>query len=280
MKRFTRAILCVFAASLLTAASSYQINYGTNQNITEWSTCKNVANSSPTGKALFVPTNTSTEWSQFYSNAPAGVTISDCPAAGLVYGGFAEAYKTTSGTNNVTVPAGVAAGDLLVFFDLNNGGSSLPTLTYPSGFTALVNKSVSDVANGIYFRWAASYKRAAGNEGGTNIHGMTVKSAGNATSVVAVFKGPFTTYTPGGWVAHENSLSTYTLPLTGVTAPFIVIAWGAGAGVTWTTFSPAGTNVTMPKGGILTYRNEPTATTTTQSIKGGNNHIYGYIKYQ
>lgn len=85
MKRFTRSVLCVFAASLLTAASSYQINYGANQDITEWSTCKNVSNSSPTGKALFVPTNTSTEWAAFYNASIPGVTIQACIVTNDIY---------------------------------------------------------------------------------------------------------------------------------------------------------------------------------------------------
>ena len=115
MTRFGRLLLCTLAATLLTAATGYQVNYGANQNITEWSTCKNVANNSPTGKALFVPTNTSTEWSQFYTHAPAGVTIAACapPCGGTSYGGFcwylgatAASCTTTCSSHGGTVDAG------------------------------------------------------------------------------------------------------------------------------------------------------------------------------
>jgi len=100
MKRFARLLLCGLAATLLTAASGYQVNYGANQDITEWSTCKNVANAHASGKAIFVPTNTSTEWTQFYTHAPAGVTIASCSCT--VTAG-SQSF-TTAGSSNFTIP--------------------------------------------------------------------------------------------------------------------------------------------------------------------------------
>lgn len=100
MKRFARLLLCAFTAVLLTAATGYQVNYGANQNITEWSTCKNVANSSPTGKAIFVPTNTSTEWAAFYNASTPGVTIANC---GCAVTAGSQTYST-AGTYSFAVP--------------------------------------------------------------------------------------------------------------------------------------------------------------------------------
>jgi hypothetical protein len=100
MKRLARAVLCATAAALLTAASGYQVNYGANQDINEWSTCKNVSNASPTGKAIFVPTNTSTEWSTFYTKGAAGVTITNC---GCTVTAGSQSY-TTAGSFTFTVP--------------------------------------------------------------------------------------------------------------------------------------------------------------------------------
>ncbi len=95
-----RLVLACSMALLLTGATSYQVNNGSNQDIDEWGTCKNVANSHASGDALFVPTNTSTEWSTFRSNPPAGVTISDC--ACTVTAG-SQSY-TVAGTSTFTVP--------------------------------------------------------------------------------------------------------------------------------------------------------------------------------
>lgn len=100
MKPLASVLFCAIAATLLTAASGYQVNYGSNQDITEWSTCRNVANNSPTGKAIFVPTNTSTEWSAFYTNGAPGVTIANC---GCAVTAGSQTYST-AGTYTFTIP--------------------------------------------------------------------------------------------------------------------------------------------------------------------------------
>jgi len=60
------------------AATYYQVNYGATVTINEWSTCRKVTNSSATGLALFVPTNTQSEWDTFRGALPSGVTLSSC----------------------------------------------------------------------------------------------------------------------------------------------------------------------------------------------------------
>ena len=57
-------------------ATSYRVNDGTNQDIDEHGTCQKVDNS--TGGDIFIPTNTSAEWTAFRGNGPAGVTYSAC----------------------------------------------------------------------------------------------------------------------------------------------------------------------------------------------------------
>lgn len=96
----SRLVLACTVALLSTGATSYQVNYGSNQDIDEWGTCKNVANSHASGAALFVPTNTSTEWSTFYNNAPAGVTIGNC---GCTVTAGSQSF-TTAGSSSFTVP--------------------------------------------------------------------------------------------------------------------------------------------------------------------------------
>jgi len=58
------------------ATTHYQVNSGATVAVNEWSVCKNVTNNN--AKALFVPTNTSAEWSAFITNKPADVTLADC----------------------------------------------------------------------------------------------------------------------------------------------------------------------------------------------------------
>jgi len=65
-------------AFLLSAATSYQVNHGASQNISEHSECRTVGNNHASGKALFVPTKTSGEWASFYNNPPPGVTAGAC----------------------------------------------------------------------------------------------------------------------------------------------------------------------------------------------------------
>ncbi|WP_423415862.1 hypothetical protein RLW55_05950 [Hyphomicrobium sp. B1] len=100
MRAAARLLVCALAAVLLTAATGYQVNHGTNQDITEWSVCKNVANNSPTGKAIFVPTKTSTEWAAFYNASTPGITIANC---GCTVTPGSQSY-TTAGSFSFTIP--------------------------------------------------------------------------------------------------------------------------------------------------------------------------------
>ncbi|HEU5114492.1 MAG TPA: thrombospondin type-1 domain-containing protein [Candidatus Paceibacterota bacterium] len=73
------AIIFAFASFIpftASAASSYTISANSSLQITEWSVCKNVTNSNT--KSLFVPTNTSAEWTAFQNNPGSGVTVGVC----------------------------------------------------------------------------------------------------------------------------------------------------------------------------------------------------------
>ena len=58
------------------AAQYYQVGNTTTVTVNEWSTCSKVTNNC--GPAIFVPTNTSAEWSTFITNKPACIGLGSC----------------------------------------------------------------------------------------------------------------------------------------------------------------------------------------------------------
>ena len=100
------AIILFAFATLLEASDSSTVNYATNQSITAFSTCKKVANNSGTGLSVYVPTQSSAEWSSFYTNPPVGVSITSCapPCAGVMVGGYCW-YISAAGGNCTSICA-------------------------------------------------------------------------------------------------------------------------------------------------------------------------------
>lgn len=78
MKRLLLPCLLLFLPIQVFAATSYQVNSTALVSINEFGVCRDVTNNHASGKALMVPTNTSTEWASFYNNPPAGVTVATC----------------------------------------------------------------------------------------------------------------------------------------------------------------------------------------------------------
>jgi len=78
-------ILSLFAIAI-EASDNSTVNFGANSNITAFTTCKKVTNNSATGLSVYVPTQSSAEWSSFYTNPPAGVAAGTCGCA-LPWGG-------------------------------------------------------------------------------------------------------------------------------------------------------------------------------------------------
>lgn len=72
------SIALLRTAQPLLASDSSTVNFGASQNITSNSICKKVTNNSPTGKSIYVPTQSAAEWASFYTNPPAGVTVGLC----------------------------------------------------------------------------------------------------------------------------------------------------------------------------------------------------------
>lgn len=93
------------AVSFVFASDGGTVAYGGTQTITAFSVCRIVTNNSATLKSLYVPTYSSGEWSSFYTNPPAGVSVNGCasctlPWGGtLAHGGSVTAYSTNLSTN-------------------------------------------------------------------------------------------------------------------------------------------------------------------------------------
>lgn len=91
------ATLSLFAI-VIDASDNYTVSSGATLAVTAHANCRNVTNNSATGASVYVPTQTSAEWQSFYTNPPAGVTLSSCVTPG-------SRVYSTPGTYTFTVPA-------------------------------------------------------------------------------------------------------------------------------------------------------------------------------
>ena len=86
-------------------------------------------------------------------------------AAPVVASVTETAFGTNTTNHNVTMPATVNAGDLLIVI-FTNGGNA--TVTTPAGWTELASNT-----NGVEVRCSVYYKIAAGDEGDTTVNFVT-----------------------------------------------------------------------------------------------------------
>lgn len=102
--------------------------------------------------------------------------VSGGSGSSISYVGSSVGYVGGSGTLtvNVSAPAGIQAGDLLLYV-VNSDGADYNNMTWPSGFTAITggNSGSPDGQD-----WAVAYKIATGSEGtlslsDTNCYGIT-----------------------------------------------------------------------------------------------------------
>jgi hypothetical protein len=69
-------LIGIFLLVLVFAADHYKVDVGITKTIDEWRECKRVTNDG--FYDIFVPTKTSTEWSEFRANYPAGIILGEC----------------------------------------------------------------------------------------------------------------------------------------------------------------------------------------------------------
>ncbi len=152
-------LAALLASGEARAASSYRVNSGANQDIIEWSTCRNVANGA--AHDLMVPTNTGAEWSAFRSNAPPGVTVGDCgPCPAIEFIGAASQAGSVDPLT-ISIPAGTAVDDVLVahvVMRATNTGSALPT---PAGWTKIGTDLLMGTGGGANSQKGTAYYKVA-----------------------------------------------------------------------------------------------------------------------
>lgn len=141
--------------------------------------------------------------------------------------------QVTAEANQVTVPAGVERGDLLVMFHAANRANNTGDVEAPAGFTLLTSREWIWMS-GNYFFTGVSYKIADGTESGTQITGQT--SANNVWEKgLFIFRPnvPIKSVTTGGWsdqvVGGTNGNSTeqnnLTITSSSAVTPSFVVAF-------------------------------------------------------
>ena len=120
--------------------------------------------------------------------APAGIAAIDGPVVAERLGQY---FSATTTAHNVTMPAAVDAGDLLVVVFCNASGSPVTTITTPAGWTKLSEDAGGTVCNmGIY------YRVADGTEDGTTVNFVTSASRRATAMTYRIAAGSFNSSDP------------------------------------------------------------------------------------
>ena len=150
-------------------AVSYRVNDGTSQNIEEFGTCWKIANSS--GKDVFVPTATNSEWTTFYTQLATGITKSSCCPANTQTFNTDGTFTTPIGCRNITFKAwgGGGGGGATNGPTAGNGGGA----GYSSDSIAVVTGDSFTITLGTGGN-AGDCSSGAGGSGGYNGSSGTV----------------------------------------------------------------------------------------------------------
>lgn len=181
--------------------------------------------------------------------------------------------SATSDTTSVTVPSGVAKGDLILFFDYYDVGDPAGEAV-PTGFTKIqtanVPGTIPNAGIGRTRRSIVSYKIATGNEGGTSISGM----AGGGGAVIS--GKSIAIARPNRFIINTLSLQSSNVqpssnaPIINTVSTTITSGLGTAPLITYT-YSTRLQN-TSP---TLT----PTQNNTVHVTAAGDNYtVYSYIK--
>lgn len=144
-------LVVVFVEARAQAATSYTVGFGATVLINEFGLCKNVQNNDSSGLSLFVPTNSSEEWSGTYGFAiktPAGVTLSACVAPNAPTIDDFSTYKSGTtyykASTSVTIGGTCSSGNTVTIY--GTGIATQTTVCQSSAYSF----SVSTSADGSY----------------------------------------------------------------------------------------------------------------------------------
>lgn len=190
--------------------------------------------------------------------------------------------SSTAAASSVSMPGGIAAGDIAVFFDYAlEGGGVIPTDVAPSGFTRIGASQTAASTAGV--RWNQFYKVLTGGE--TTVSGMSALVTGKNLLVFRIIGS-------GAWgapssVGQEVSIITSTVSdktVTVGTAPLVVLGciFGGNSGdLDMTPSSPtAEQNLDTGSGfvcsGYLLGNTSPVNTTVTSADTASMRAIAGF----
>lgn len=167
--------------------------------------------------------------------------------------------STSQNATTITAPAGILAGDLLVFGDTSfNDSTTVPTYVSPVGFTVVSDTfGTTGAGGGQAVRNTLSYKIANGTESSTAITGM---SSGAERMMLYVFRGdhPITSVISGGvsQEAAEGNPASQNVTASSAAAPLVVLGLYRSQGaVDPRSFSPAKDGEISPTAGAyLAYK--------------------------
>ena len=189
------------------------------------------------------------------------------------------ATSATGTSGSLTVPAGVVAGDILVFINRAHSGST-PSDTIPTGFAKL--GTGTEIISGSR-RQTISYKFADGTESGTSLSAFT---GGSATrTILLVFRATkaASSVTAAGYVGSisDTDPAAVTILASGGAAPLIAIAvYGSSGGPTTNTLSVTAGGTLAHASGRLTvvynfYVSGPVDETADMGDEGSGNSVQG-----
>lgn len=187
-----------------------------------------------------------------------------------------RASSTSVGSDTITLPASVQAGDLIVLFDRSKG-FSVPTKVVPTGFTEVRSDSGTNV------RATYSYKIAVGGDASAVVTGQ---ASSNQDKVALVFSAsrPLTSAVVGfsGGQATDGDPTAINITASGGAAPLVVFgAWAnSAAAVSPRTSSPAMDAEVTPATDFYTgykiYNSSPADVSVDMDDEGAANSLAGF----
>lgn len=151
--------------------------------------------------------------------------------------------STSADDPNISMPGGIASGDLGIFIDIGNQFGSPPTDTLPSGWTR-IGSTLTDTGGGygVGQRLNMAYKVLDGTE--TTLTGITGDAFGSGKHVLVFRKSALLTWgAPGDVEAQVDNDGCTDKTINVGTAPLIVIGFVNLGGSSALAMSPAATQV-------------------------------------